>query len=244
MPPEANNFYLESPIGISCYANAVDTIQALDTAFDGLNSEIALGKKRIIVPAAAVRTVVDTDTGEQTRYFDPTEEIFQALQMEDVENSKIIDNTVELRIEEIKASIQALLDILSLQCGLSPGHLAFDSHGGIKTATEVIAENSQTYRTRQDYQNGIDKGLKILFSSLGQLLGESQEIDISWDDSVIEDRNSKANYWAMMVGAGLCEKWRAIKNIYKVSEEEAKKRAEEIGIEQKPIQTGMDFLGG
>ena len=53
----ANNFNPDSPIGISQYANAIDTLKSLNTAFDALNSEIKLGKKRIIVPATSMRDV-------------------------------------------------------------------------------------------------------------------------------------------------------------------------------------------
>ena len=51
----ANNLDDNSPLGMSVFANSMDTIRALDIAFDSLIMEMKLGRKRIIVPASAVR---------------------------------------------------------------------------------------------------------------------------------------------------------------------------------------------
>ena len=60
--PIANNLDDNSPLGMSIYGNALETLHALDICFDSFVREFRLGKKRIIVPARAVRTVVDPDT--------------------------------------------------------------------------------------------------------------------------------------------------------------------------------------
>src|SRR5699024_729755 len=62
-PNTANNIDTQSPLGISLYANALDTMKAIDVAFDSFNREFRLGKKRIIVPAHMVKTVVDPQNG-------------------------------------------------------------------------------------------------------------------------------------------------------------------------------------
>jgi D-alanine-D-alanine ligase-like ATP-grasp enzyme len=52
------------------------------------------------------------------------------------------DISVELRVEEHVAALNALLSILCLQIGFSANTFSFDEHqGGIKTATEVVSEN-------------------------------------------------------------------------------------------------------
>jgi len=66
-PNTANNIDTQSPLGISIYANALDTMKAIDTAFDSLHREFRLGKKRIIVPAHMVQVVIDSQTGEPKR---------------------------------------------------------------------------------------------------------------------------------------------------------------------------------
>ncbi len=143
-PAVSNNAEYDVPLGMSIYANALDTLKALDVAFDSFSREFVLGKKRIIIPASCVQTVPDTDTGEPVRYFDANDEAFVALNVEDAEKFKITDNTIELRIEEHVAAINALLNILCFQVGLSAGTLSFDAVQGVKTATEVISQDSKT----------------------------------------------------------------------------------------------------
>ena len=238
--PEANNLDTDSPLSISCFANALDTIESLDIAFDALQSEIVLGKKRIIVPAGAVRYVMNAETGKAERYFDPSDEVFQAFSTDDKDNLKITDNTVEMRIEEIRRAIQTLLDILAIQTGLNPGSISFDG-AGMKTATEVISENSKTFKTKKGYENAIGTGIIGLCKTIRGLLeiGDGDD-SIEWDDSVIEDRASKTNYVHGRLTGGTVSRWRAIMILDGVDEAEAKKRAAEI--EQELAVSGMGGL--
>ena len=78
-PNTANNIDTQSPLGISLYANALDTIHALDTAFDSFHREFRLGRKRILVPAHMLKPVVDPETGQLHRYFDSTDEVYEEI---------------------------------------------------------------------------------------------------------------------------------------------------------------------
>ena len=232
--PEDNNLIPESPLGISLFANAVDTIESLDIAFDALQSEIVLGRKRIIVPASSVRVVVDSETGQPHRYFDPADEVFQAFSTDDIKDLKISDNSVELRVADIRMAIQTLLDILSVQIGFSPGHLSFDGVS-MKTATEVISENSKTFKTKQTWEGAFGKAVLQIMES-ARALAElyegytttNAEYSIHWNDSVIEDRNSKAKYWLDRYAAKTVQLHRVIMELDGLPEKEARERAAEI----------------
>jgi A118 family predicted phage portal protein len=247
-PAIANNFDPESPLGISIYGNAMDTLKALDIAFDGLNSEIVLGKKRIIVPANAIRTVVD-ENGKMVRYFDASDEVFSALNIDDEEALKIQDNSVELRITEIRLAIQTLFDILSIQVGFSAGYLSFDGGVAAKTATEVISDNSKTFKTKQSYENNLATGVIDLLDAMRSLIKTYQlgtvtdkEYIIIFDDSVIEDRNSKATYWINLYASGLAPLSLVLEKVHGVSKEEAQKMATEL--ESKKTESVSLFGGG
>lgn len=205
----ANNLDDNSPLGISIYANCADTIKALDIAFDSLIQEMVLGRKRIIVPSSAIRKVRDS-TGQEHRYFDASDEVYEALYTDSAENLQIKDNTVELRVEEHIRAINALLDILSSQVGLSEGSLSFDSAKGMKTATEVISENSKTYRTVKLMQEPIRQSIEDMIHNIidiacaydvefiyngvsypvYDLVKKGYNISVSFDDSIIQDRNA------------------------------------------------------
>jgi A118 family predicted phage portal protein len=220
--PIANNLDDNSPLGVSVYGNALETLHALDICYDSFVREFRLGKKRIIVPARAVRSVIDPETGVTRRYFDPGDETYEALASDDPSDLKITDNSVELRVEEHIAAINAFLSILCLQLGFSAGTFTFDQHAGIKTATEVISENSKTYKTIKTIQNQLAPAIEHLVHNIvdvaalydmefdGQkvaaLASGGYHVQIAFDDGVTQDRQTNINEGVMLVGAGLLSK--------------------------------------
>jgi A118 family predicted phage portal protein len=193
-PAAANNFDMDSPLGVSVYASALDTLKALDIAFDSFMREFILGKKRIIVPAASIQTVIDPETGNMTRYFDADDEAFVALKTEDTDALKIADNTVELRVNEHVSAIESLYKMLCFQVGVSAGTFSLSNglHYYTKTASEVVSQNAKSARTIRLNQNNLAKTLEKTVCSLliiGQALGKiddiDTEIDIIWKDNVI-----------------------------------------------------------
>ena len=221
--PIANNLDDNSPLGMSIYGNALETLHALDICYDSFVREFRLGKKRIIVPARAVRSVVDPNTGRLLRYFDPHDETYEALASDTPDDLKITDNSVELRVEEHVAAINAFLSILCMQIGFSAGTFTFDQHTGLKTATEVVSENSKTYKTIKTIQNQIRPAIEHLVRNIidvailygmddeGQMIetlaAPGYNVKITFDDGVTQDRQTNINEGVMLVGAGLLSKY-------------------------------------
>ena len=221
--PVANNIDDNSPLGVSIYANALETLHALDICYDSFVREFRLGKKRIIVPARAVRTVADPVSGQLRRYFDPGDETYEALASDEPNDLKISDNSVELRVEEHVAALNAFLSILCLQVGFSASTFSFDQHSGLKTATEVVSENSKTYKTIKTVQNQLRPMLEHLARNIidvailydmdfeGQkiatLAAGGYHVNVVFDDGVTQDRQTNINEGVMLVGAGLLSKY-------------------------------------
>lgn len=251
-PCVSNNIETDSPLGLSVFANAVDTLETLDIAFDSFSREFILGKKRIIVPSQCIRTVVDPLTNSMQRYFDADDEAFMALKTEDNETLKIIDNTTELRIEEHVSAINALLNILCFQIGLSAGSFSFDSVQGMKTATEVISQDSKTARTIKSNKNIITEMLEHLVHSLiaiGTALKlipvKEYSITVGWQDNIIIDDNTLIDNNIKLTQAGLKSKLKAIMEVQKCDEETAMQELERITKEQSITGIDIDdFLSG
>ena len=219
--PTANNVDDNSPLGVSIYANAMETLHALDICFDSFVREFRLGKKRIIVPARMVRTTVDPETGAVRRYFDATDETYEALTTEDPDSLKILDNSVSLRVEEHIAAINAFLNIFCLQVGLSAGTFSFDAGGlrAAKTATEVVSENSKTYKTVKAFQNQLAPAIERLVDDIiavatlygmewdghkvADLAAGGYEVSVVMDDGITQDRQTNINEGMALVGARL-----------------------------------------
>ena len=221
--PIANNLDDNSPLGVSIYANALETLHAIDICYDSFVTEFRLGRKKIIVPARFLRAVVDPQTGRQVRYFDPNDETYVGV-ADDDGTAGVHDISVELRVEEHVAALNALLSILCLQIGFSANTFSFDEHqGGIKTATEVVSENSKTFKTLRTVQNqlrpmiehmvrniidvAILYGVQWQGQSVESLAAGGYEVQITFDDGVTQDRQTNLNEGVMLVGAGLLSKF-------------------------------------
>lgn len=237
-PDFPSNVRTELPLGISCFANCLDTLKALDVAFDSFAREFVLGKKRIIVPSSCIRTVVDPETGNTERYFDADDEVYQALKCDEEKDLRITDNTTVLRVQEHVDGINALLNILCFQVGLSPGALSFDRAGGVKTATEVISEENKTAITIRCQKNllvelieGMCKAVLELAMITGEIPRGDYEITAAFKDSVIIDDNTMIENNINLVTAGLKSKISAIMEIMKCDEATAQKELDRINAE-------------
>ena len=221
--PIANNIDDNSPLGVSIYANALETLHAIDICYDSFVTEFRLGKKKIIVPARFLRAVTDPQTGRQVRYFDPNDETYVGV-ADDDGTAGIHDVSVELRVDEHVAALNALLSILCLQLGFSANTFSFDRQGGgLKTATEVVSENSKTFKTIKTVQNqlrpmiehlvkniidvAILYGMEWQGQSVESLAAGGYEVNVAFDDGVTQDRQTNLNEGVMLVGAGLLSKY-------------------------------------
>lgn len=261
--PTANNIDDNSPLGVSVYANAMETLHALDICFDSFVREFRLGKKRIIVPARMVKTIVDPVSGVPRRYFDATDETYEALSTDDPDSLKIQDNSVSLRVEEHVAAMNAFLNIFSLQVGLSAGTFSFDTkNNGIKTATEVVSENSKTYKTVRNFQNMIRPAVVrlveniIAVASLYDMITEDGqsvkalaergfEVNVAMDDGITQDRQTNINEGITLVGAGLMSKKTFLtdpKYGQALTEEDAERELQQIASERNVTGDILDRI--
>ncbi|MDR0821944.1 MAG: phage portal protein [Oscillospiraceae bacterium] len=214
-----------SPLGASVFANAVDTLRAIDTVLDSLEREFILGRKRIIVPTSALRGEYD-ENGVLKKFFDTTDEVWQAFSAEDGEELKVIDNSTELRVKEHTDALTFLFDLLCMQTGLSPGTFSYSS-GTYRTATEVLTKGGKTYRTKTAHQQLIREGLTsvcrniaVLGIMLGDLPADLNETSLSpeivFADSTTADNSAKIDNTLKLFSAGLIDKERALAEIFGV----------------------------
>ena len=129
------------------------------------------GKKRIVVDQSAMNGGMETDEQGNHRfvqYFDKNDKVYQAINAEMKEPVKEIDFT--LRYQEHIDSINADLNWLSENVGLGSNYYKFDG-AGTKTATEVMSENSQAFRTKVHYQTIVNDCVYDLVQAVCELEG-------------------------------------------------------------------------
>ncbi len=234
----ANNIDDDSPLGISIYGNALSTLKALDICYDSLIREFRLGKKRIYVPTSAIKTIIDPVTNNPCRYFDVNDETYEAFKTDSMEDLKVQESTSVLRVEEHVNAINAFLSILCLQVGFSAGTFTFDLTNGIKTATEVISENSKTYKTIKGHQNILKDAIMKLIENIlelakmyeikykdvevSTLLKNGYEIKIDFDDSILQDRQTNIAEGLNLVNNRVMSRYKFMVDTLKYTDKEAK----------------------
>lgn len=240
--PIANNFDTGSPMGISILANSIDRYKSIDTKYDSFYNEFILGKKRIIVDQSAMKGQMTTDEeGNQrfVQYFDKNDKVYQAINAEMKEPVKEIDFT--LRKDEHIDSINADLNWLSEDLGLGANWYKFDGTG-VKTATEVISENSKAFRTKKHYEITINDCVYDLVQAVCELEGiKTNNITITPDDSIIEDKNTEMTRAQLEVTQGLRSKKSYLMEFKGMSEEEAEEELAKIKEEKMSNQEAFGF---
>lgn len=219
-----------NPMGVAIFANSIDVLAKIDLEYDSYSNEFSLGKKRIFV-APEMLQMVDGDP-----VFDENDTVFYQLPEDMLKNDKpIVESNMDLRTEEHSRAINDDLNLLSFKCGFGTQRYRFEK-GTIATATQVISENSDMYRSLQKHELILDdviKDLVLILIRLGQTAGatgltEKVEISVDFDDSIIEDKQKKRDEDrkdVAMGAMGLVEY--RVRNYNETEEEAAKKIPEQ-----------------
>lgn len=240
MPNICNNIELDSPLGISVFANSISQLKGCDLVYDSYMNEFIMGRKRILVPITMAKRMMEKD-GISAPAFDPKDTVYYLMPGDSREDSKPEQVDMSIRAQEHELGIQRSLDILSLKVGMGTGRYKFDSSGDVKTATEVISDKSDLYQNRQKNAIVIESALIGMAQAIEFLDRGSCTVNFSvdFDDSIIEDTNTTIDRNIKLVQSGLRSKLTAIMEINKCDEKEAQKELERIA--QDGQITGQDI---
>lgn len=241
-PNVANNFDMDSPMGISVLANSIDRFKAIDTKYDCFCNEFELGRKRILVDQSAMKGQMQVD-GDGTRrfvqYFDANDKAYVGINGMEGQPVKEID--FSLRHAEHIDSINAELNWLSSNIGLGGNFYKFNGQS-TKTATEVISENSDAFRTKEHYSIIVHDVIYDLVKVICEMEGiKANKISIIPDDSIIEDKNAEQIRAQQEVIAGLMSKISYLMNVKGMTEEKAKEELQKIQDEKMSNQEAFGF---
>lgn len=185
----------------------------LGMEFDSYCNEFDLGRKRIFVAPE----MLTNEDGSPT--FDPDDSVFYSLP-EDYDKNQtglIKEVDMSLRVEQHSKAIKDDLNYLSLKCGFGTERYRFDG-AGVKTATEIISENSDMYRMLKKHETILEDVLERLIRIIirlgivtGNALDINTDIVIAFDDSIIEDKGAERQQDRQDVSMGVMrhEEYRA-----------------------------------
>lgn len=229
-----NNLDLNSPLSLGVIDNAKRQLIDINEKYDEFMWEIEEAKRKILASDHFFKVRYGED-GNPIKRFDSKTSVYQRLKSDD----PFIDEfSPSLRSTEFIASINFILRIIELQTGFSSGTFSFDGQS-VKTATEIISENSETFSTRSDNVLIVEEALKELITTIFELAaayglynGTSEVgVNIDFDDGVFQSQDEKADYYSKLVTAGLTSKLNAIQKLTGVTEKEAIKLVYDIRAE-------------
>ena len=242
-PNLANNYDINSPMGISVLANSIDRFKSIDMKYDSFFREFKLGKKRILVDPTAMKATMNADAEGnlyQVQYFDTEDETYVGINGMEGQPVKDVDFT--LRAQEHIDSINAELNWLSSNVGLGSNFYKFDGNGVYRNEKEVISENSEAFRTKVHYDIIVNDIIYDLVKVICEMEGiKTNKITIIPDDSIIEDKNAEQLRAQQEVAAGLKSKKSYLMDIKGMTEQEAEDELQKIKEEKMSTQETFGF---
>lgn len=262
-PNIANNYDTESPMGISIFANSIDTLRAVDTKYDGYTDEFVTNKSRIFVSDQALKEQmkeqIDKDGTQDVqfiRYFDADDTVIQGVPMHFDEDGNLPIKSIQflIREEEYRNGINGELSLLASKTGFGANFYNFGGTVVHKTIPEVVNENKEAHKNRVKHQlilhrqlEELCRGVLYLENSLGNVKIDSNKVEISimFDDSVIQDKETERLKDEKAVEMGAMPLVIFVMKWYNLTENEAKEwlrlSEEETKKKQDAILGGIDI---
>ena len=236
-PNIANNFDIDSPLGISVFANAIDNLKAIDNAYDSLDNEIEIGRRRIMVDDRLLKVNAD---GNAIEPFDPKDAAFYRLPARPDGTPILEEFAGQLRINDISLGLQEQLNTFAASVGFGKNYYTFGARGGgrpIQTATGIIAQNSDLFRNLKKHELLLEQALKDMVDRIAFLVNEytldtmdASDIVIMFDDSIIEDKDSQKTSDRTDVANGVMSKVEYRMKWYGEDEDTATKNLEKFSL--------------
>lgn len=220
-----------SPYGVSVFHDAVDAMRMLDTAWTALYDETDLLRAVLMLPDSMIDVETDKDGKKRAVPFgDREQRLYRLTESPVTEAGKPFAFAPAMRTGSIHEVYADACATLGDQCGFGSQYFKPDKTGGLKTATEVSADNSALMRNIRNHENALGKELGRLLTSLcecarihcGARIAEGFEpVSVVWDDSIITDTQAEKTQMLAEIAAGVVPKWMYLVRFYGKSEEEA-----------------------
>lgn len=241
-PLLTNNLFNNSPFGIPYYANAIDNLKAVDISFDAIKNEILDGRKRTFVRA----DMFSYDDGQQKLVFDPNDTTVYQLPSGATKDDLIQSDSDTLRTAQQIETLNTQLNILGKKCGFGENYYHFDGQS-LQTATQVVSSNSKMFRRKKKLEVGYESSIFDLIvavayasSTFGQYDINTDGLKITFDDSIVEDKEAESNRAMREVQQGLKSKVEYRMQIFGETKEIAEQKIKEI---QESNPTITDLIG-
>lgn len=234
--PRVNRVDFNSPLGISIFADAIDTLKAIDTCYDNCVIEVESGRRLVVMDKSLLGT---DDMGNpivpQESHQSYMRYVGDSNMITDGGNKlPVADFCPTLRTQQLDDELQNQLNILSVKVGFGTRYYTFSTSGGV-TATEYVGSCQDYQRNARKYSSSISNSLEKLMSGIldiGNLLGmvktNNPKIDVVVPDGVITDDSAERETDRQDVAMGVMSNIEYRAKWYGETEEEAAESIKKI----------------
>lgn len=232
---------VNSPMGASIFADAIEELKDLDIAYSR-NSYEMWQSKRIVLADEKIMTkpaIKDADGNIIRPKIKMPKFIRSVFGGSDEAKNYYQEINPELNTEMRKTGIDQQLSFIGYKCGYGNGYFVFDQKTGMVTATQVEADDQRTIQLIKDIRDALQNALNDLFYAMSVFadlydyapIGE-YEVNYAFGDITYNYQEDKMQWW-QYVQAGKVPAWMYFVKFEKMSEEEAKAMQSEIDAQNK-----------
>ena len=227
-PAIANTYEECTPLGVSVFDDAQDAIKLVDEAFDASYWRLRVCQPRMVVDEAGLRR--DPKTGELDLVGTVDRRVFKAVSGGGDHPQPATVYDPGLQASETDTALNSALSLFSAKCGFGPNYFSYSRQQGLRTATEVSADNSQLFRNVRRHEQVVGDAIERLVA--GAWAAETAlrtgtdpgvpDVKVTWDDSIVEDTATERALMKDDISRGLAPAWLYPVRYYGMSEDEAK----------------------
>jgi len=252
-PNITNNYDTNSKMGIPVIANSIDVYKALDNAYTSLDYESVFNKTVTVFGEKATKEKNKTNLSDgstsRVKYIDPNNFSYISSPMNDTEDW-VKRQKGEFESEPYVNTIDKNINWGGFKAGLGTKYWGFDG-GTVYVNTEnVISDNSDIWKNKVKHEIILSKALRDLVRAI-VFLEQSQgrmpkldiktlDINIKFDDSIIQDDEKLRARDLELVDKGYMPKWAYLVKWESMTETEAKDSIKQAQEEQD--NNALDFF--
>lgn len=194
---EVNNIHHMEGFGLPKILNAIPTLKHLDLCNMILNGDLDKGEKLLLTNETML--ALDPESGKPKDQTGLMKKLFVFLGEKLPSTDTLIhEYNPEIRIDDITKAMEFCLSLFSMMFGFGTKQYKFES-GQIQTATQYIGERQDKMQELNKQRTQATMYIKHIVKAImwfsnqfnGTAYDLNSEITINFDDSYIEDKNTK-----------------------------------------------------
>ena len=193
------------PFGEGVLHKIIPHLQAFDYAFSASCTDMYLGRGRVIVP----KGIGNGSAGQANAGLNNF--LYEKVEYVNPDDQKPLPLQFEVRSAEWRAQYENLLNLISIDIGVSPSTLAsFLQDSSTKTAREISTQENETMQFIVNTREVIEPAINSVINRIRLYMGLEDKIAVRWGYPGMENPYINAETLSMAINGGFMSRWKAI----------------------------------